>query len=105
MYNQIAMVGPADVIKPLKAIGFNVFAADEANAFDDAVSILLKEKNCGLVFLDEHLAQNYPASYERLQKNKKITITLTPTLVGKKGLFKENTAKLIKQAIGYHFAM
>ena len=105
MYNQIAIIGPKDSVQPLKTIGLNTFAADEASTFNHAVESILKEKNNGIVFLDEHLAQIYPETYQRIKKNKNITVALTPTLVGNQGLFKENTAKLIKQAIGYNFAM
>ncbi|MBU0687380.1 MAG: hypothetical protein KKB81_05990 [Candidatus Margulisbacteria bacterium] len=103
MYNQIAIIGSKEIVKPLKILGLAAFEAEVPHVFSEVAEKIAKSRDYGIVFLDETLAKESPEAFARLQKDKNVTLSLTPTLAGAKGLSREITAGLIKQAIGFNF--
>lgn len=99
MPSKIGVVGDKDSVLAFKMIGFSVFFASEAK---EARRIIdnLADKNYGVIYLTEQLAEMIPETIKRYDAKMKPAIILIPNHAGSRGIGKQRVQENVEKAVG-----
>ena len=96
---KIGAIGSADSITSFKAVGIEVFAADD---FKEASRLLkeLHEKGFAVIFITEQLAAGMLDEIDRYRELKLPSIVLIPGNEGSLGIGMKQVSKSVERAVG-----
>lgn len=99
MPSKIGVVGDKDSVLAFKMIGFSVFFASEAKETRRIVDNLA-DKNYGVIYLTEQLAEMIPETIKRYDAKMKPAIILIPNHAGSRGIGKQRVQENVEKAVG-----
>ncbi|GEL66181.1 V-type ATP synthase subunit F [Marinilactibacillus psychrotolerans] len=99
MPNNIGVVGDRESVLAFRMLGFDVHFATEAK---EARRIIdkLAEKNYGVVYLTEQLAELIPETIRRYDAKMTPAVILIPNHAGSRGIGKKRVQENVEKAVG-----
>lgn len=96
--NKIAVIGDRDLILAFKAVGMEVFSANDA----EAAAVLLKKlaKEYAIIFITEDLAQPLWETLEKYKEKAYPAIIPIPASYGSNGFGAKGIKKDVERAVG-----
>ncbi|OGC05920.1 hypothetical protein A2526_03345 [candidate division WOR-1 bacterium RIFOXYD2_FULL_36_8] len=98
MSNQVAIIGPYQMVLPLKESGIAIFSCDNGRQAEQILDKIHLSKKFDVIFITEVLASDTQEKIAELENS--LNIVLIPDHKGSIGLFKERLNGLIKHALG-----
>lgn len=96
---KIAVVGDQDSVMGFKALGLDIFPAEEAEEARHTLHQLARE-NYAIIYLTEQLAVQLDAEVQRYKDQLTPAIILIPGKEGSLGVGMQNVSRAVERAIG-----
>jgi vacuolar-type H+-ATPase subunit F/Vma7 len=98
MSDRAAIIGPCQMVQPLRNSGIDVFGCDSALKAQDTLEKVHGMNKYSVIFMTERMAEECLGKVAELEE--KVNIVLIPDHRGSTGMFKKRLDDLIRQATG-----
>ncbi|WP_161877650.1 V-type ATP synthase subunit F [Alkalibacterium sp. MB6] len=99
MASKIGVIGDKESVLAFKMLGFSVYFASEAKETRRLIDSLA-DKDYGVIYLTEQLAEMVPDTIKRYDKKMKPAIILIPNHAGSRGIGKRRVQQNVEKAVG-----
>ena len=98
--SQIALLGPAEVVKPFGVLGINCFALEETDKARDLLLDLARAEDTGLILIAEKLAAGLLPEIEKIKKQTLPALFILPEYKTKTDLGLHRLENTLARAVG-----
>lgn len=97
---QIALLGPAEIVKTFGVLGIKCFALEEADKARELLLALAREEDTGLILIAEKLAAGLLPEIEKIKRQSLPALFILPEYKTKTNLGQRRLENTLARAVG-----